>query len=237
MCYNATISFIFGAIGLSTYVYIELFQPYLKSTGIQYVLLFYTIMEFLQSIQYSYVNQCANRMNNMLSEIAYVLVIVQPLMWNLFYYINSVECDKKIFTVGMVLSVIWIVINTLARILYKPENGMTKDHSLFASDISCTKSGRTHLFWEWPSANFKDISANYLTYLLIWFVPAFVSNRFRIASIVLFLFACIGALVSIYVDDRRIIPAVWCYISVPMVIVLIFYMILEEKRGELATRA
>jgi len=59
-------------------------------------LLFYSLMEFLQTVQYFYVNQCSSATNTFLTEIAYVLVIVQPLMWNLFFYYRS---DKNGCTV------------------------------------------------------------------------------------------------------------------------------------------
>lgn len=224
MCYNSTISFAFAAVGLSTSIYIQVFQPALASTRIHYILLFYTAMEFLQSIQYYFVNQCHNIINRFLTEVAYVLVIVQPFMWNLFFYINSNGCDTQIFIVGMTLALIWLFLNIVSRLFYTPNNALSPHASIFASHSSCTKQNTSHLFWQWPSANFNDLTPNYLMYLLIWFIPGMVSKEFRIPSIVTALFACIGAMMSIYANEIYIWPSVWCYISVPMVITLIVYM-------------
>jgi hypothetical protein len=53
MCYSSETSLSFGIIGICSYLYIELYEPKLNKTGIQYLLLFYSFMEFLQSFQYS----------------------------------------------------------------------------------------------------------------------------------------------------------------------------------------
>lgn len=224
MCYNATMSLTFGIIGLFTSIYIALFCPTLNKTYIHYILLFYTTMEFLQTFQYNYVNQCNNIINIVLTEIAYILVIVQPLIWNIFFYINTKLCEKQIFIVGIILGIIWMIINLLSRLLYMPQNGKINNNSIFASNKTCTKINKSHLFWKWTSADFGDMTANYLMYLLIWFIPAFVSKSFRILSFITFIFAIIGLIMSLYANELNIWPSVWCYISVPMIISVIIYL-------------
>ena len=61
-------------------------------------------MELLQGIQYYYVNQYFNKMNIILTECAYLLVIVQPLFWNIYFYYNSDKYDKYIFMTAICLS-------------------------------------------------------------------------------------------------------------------------------------
>ena len=97
MCYNSEISFSFATVGILTTAYIYAYKSDLTKTGIQYILLFYAFMELLQGFQYFFVNQCSNAVNVFLTEVAYILVIVQPLMWNSFFYFNSPEKDKVIF--------------------------------------------------------------------------------------------------------------------------------------------
>uniref|UniRef100_A0A6C0B7J4 Uncharacterized protein n=1 Tax=viral metagenome TaxID=1070528 RepID=A0A6C0B7J4_9ZZZZ len=75
------------------------------------LLLFYSGMEILQGIQYYIVNECNNPINKLLTEVAYLFVLLQPLMWNFFYYTNSEKCEKNIFVTGMALSLSWIIVN------------------------------------------------------------------------------------------------------------------------------
>lgn len=218
-------SFSFGFAGLAAIAYIIAYVPKLSQMYIPAILLFYTIMEFLQGVQYGLVNQCDSRTNQLLTEFAYVLVILQPLMWNTFFYINSTGCEKQIFLTGIAFSGIWIIVNLAARIMYTPANAQTREMSVFSSDtVSCTKKRASHLFWQWPSANFGDLTANYLIHLMIWFIPALLSTTFRWPAVILVLSAGLGAAASYIANEPEIFAAVWCYISVPIVILLSIYI-------------
>lgn len=225
MCYNAPMSFSFGALGIATALYLMYFNPQLKYKYVMMVLLFYTCMEFLQGVQYFFVNQCSNRVNRILTEFAYLLVILQPLMWNLFFYLNSSSCDKFVFKTGMALSFLWLVFNLGARLMYHknmdPNDVQTKNMSAFAGPQVCTKKKASHLYWEWTSANIRDFTATYLWYLLLWFIPPLLVAQHRVAAYVMILFALVGCLMAYVSGEPYIFASAWCYISVPMIVALI----------------
>ena len=235
MCYSSETSLSFGIIGLCGYLYIELYEPKLSKTGIQYLLLFYSFMEFLQSFQYYYVNQCSNILNQISTEIAYILVIVQPFIWNIYFYFNSTSCEKLIFKTAIILCLVWMFMNILSRVLYKkwgepniPEN------SIFASDSVCTKTRKSHLYWVWTSTNLQEFNANFLTYLMLWFIPGLVSTTHFYKSILVMLGGLTGAIIQlIYIPDlielKHVITAIWCYISVPIVMVVILQSSLKRN--------
>ena len=235
MCYSSETSLSFGIIGISAYLYIEWYEPKLSKTGIQYILLFYSMMEFLQSFQYYYVKQCSNIINQISTEIAYILVIVQPLIWNIYFYFNSTECEKLIFKSAIMLCLVWIFMNILSRVLYKkwgepniPEN------SVFASDSVCTKTRKSHLYWVWTSTNLQELNANFLTYLMLWLIPALTSTTHFYKSIILILGALTGAIIQfIYIPDlmelKYVFTSAWCYISVPIVIVIILQSMVKHN--------
>uniref|UniRef100_A0A6C0IEZ5 Uncharacterized protein n=1 Tax=viral metagenome TaxID=1070528 RepID=A0A6C0IEZ5_9ZZZZ len=226
MCYNSEMSFIFAAIGSIVIMYIYFSQNKIKDTGIQYILIFYTLMEILQGIQYFYINQCSNIWNKILTEIAYVLVILQPLIWNVYYFSNSNFCDKNIFITAIWFSIVWITVNVLSRLLYDKNifNNMTKLNSFFASNKVCTKQKKSHLYWEWPSANFYDFNANFFSYLMIWFIPALISTKFRSTSIIVIISALLAGAASIYANEGITFTALWCYVSVPIVLAVLCNM-------------
>ena len=226
MCYSASISFFFTVVGLLTAAWIAK-DP--KSEKLFLVpLLFYTLMEFLQTVQYFYVNQCSSTTNNFLTEIAYVLVIVQPLMWNLFFYYRSEKngCDRKIFSVGIAFAALWMMVDVLSRFMYHPQNKIKQRAFSPPNNTkyrACTRSiGSSHLFWNWTSADFQDLNANYLMYLMIWFIPALLTTTQRSQSLLMILCAAVGFYISYISGNVYTFPSVWCYISVPMIIVLLY---------------
>lgn len=232
MCYNSEISFTFATVGILTTAYIYAYKKDLTKTGIQYILLFYTFMELLQGIQYFFVNQCSNAVNVFLTEVAYVLVLVQPLMWNSFFYFNSPEKDKNIFLVAIGLFAVWMAVDVAARFMYgKTDRNKTKETQSLASDKVCTKKQKTHLYWEWTSANFGEYNATALSYFMIWFIPALFSSKFRSTSIAIFGFALVAAALAYANDEFFTFPSLWCYISVPIFLfILLNYMFFARHK-------
>uniref|UniRef100_A0A6C0JMS6 Uncharacterized protein n=1 Tax=viral metagenome TaxID=1070528 RepID=A0A6C0JMS6_9ZZZZ len=228
MCYSSNMSFSFATVGIIAAIYIKYYDNF-NYKYLELLLLFYSIMEILQGIQYYYVNQCSNIYNILMTEFAYILVIVQPFMWNFFYYKNSTGCDKQIFITGMALSVCWAFTHILTRLLYTKENGMKYKDSVYGSDTVCTKKNKSHLYWQWTSANFFDLNPSILMYLLIWFVPALISIKHRYTSIILILSFLLSLIVSIYNNEMFLVTSLWCYISVPIVLAIIYNIIIKNK--------
>jgi hypothetical protein len=229
MCYNPKISLFFFFIGFFAVLYIQILSPRLRSTKIQFVLLFYSFMELLQSIQYHYVNQCDNKINVFLTEIAYIFVIVQPLIWNFYFYINSNIIEKQIFFTAIVLSLCWMAVNLTSRFLYKSKlwpHVQTKQNSLIAGDRVCTKAKLTsHLYWEWTSANFFELNANFLQFLLLWFIPGLLVAKHRIINMIVAFSAILAGIVSVKKGETFTFISLWCYVSVPTVLATLFGII------------
>jgi hypothetical protein len=187
-------------------------------------------MELLQGIQYFFVNQCSNAVNIFLTEVAYVLVLVQPLMWNSYFYLNSPEKDKNIFAVAIASFAVWMTFDVAARFMYgKTERNKTKKTQSLASDKVCTKKQKTHLYWEWTLADFGEYNATALSYFMIWFVPALVSEKFRSTSIAIIAFAAFAATLAHINGEFFTFPSLWCYISIPIFMCVFFKFIFIDK--------
>jgi hypothetical protein len=193
-------------------------------------------MEFLQGIQYFFINDCDSFYNYFLTEIAYILVILQPLIWNIFFYFNTINNESSLFSTAIWFCILWIIVNILSRILYNTNysNSQTKETSIHASNRVCTKqvSSKSHLYWEWTSANFYDLNANYLQYLMLWFIPALISSKFRLISIILIISALISLFIANHMTSLKnelfIIPSLWCYFSAPIVLVVILSLLYNK---------
>jgi len=230
MCYNSEISFAFATVGILTTAYLYAYKKDLTKTGIQCILLFYAFMELLQGFQYFFVNQCSNAVNIFLTEVAYALVLVQPLMWNSYFYFNSPEKDKNIFTVAIALFAVWMIFDVAARFMYgKTESNKLNKNVILASDKVCTKKQKTHLYWEWTSANFGEYNATVLSYFMLWFVPALLSEKFRSTSIAIMVFAVFAGTLAHLNGEFFTFPSLWCYISVPIFMGIFFKYIFIDK--------
>lgn len=229
MCYSSEISFTFFAIGIVLFGYIYTAVPSLRITNVHWVVLFYTLMELLQTVQYWSVNECDRLVNYYLTEVAYLFVIVQPLMWNVYFCQRSVGREKSIFITAIAMSACWMVVNLLSRMLYNPTyNPQTETHSVFAGNRVCTRKMQSHLYWEWTSYNLGDFTPSYLTYLMLWFIPGFTSSHYK-TNLVSASLAVIGAIMTYHAGEPFIFASAWCYISVPMMGLIVVNVCLFGK--------
>ena len=221
MCYNAEISCAFFVVGAALVAYIYTATPRLRATNIHWVVLFYTLMELLQTVQYWTVNECDKSANYYLTEVAYVFVILQPLMWNVYFYKISCERERSAFFSAIAMSLCWMAVNLLSRALYDPAyNPQTKEHSAFANGLVCTRKQRSHLYWEWTSYNLADFTPNYLMYLVLWLVPGLTTSHYR-TNLVTAALALVGFFMAHRAGEVFIFPSAWCYISVPMMALIV----------------
>lgn len=230
MCFSPKISFSFFIIGsvLAVYSYLT---PILREYYMHILFAFYALMELLQTVQYKYVNQCSNPVNKLLTEIAYVLVIVQPLMWNIVFYLRTKsKTGKTIFMLTIILFLVWMAANISLRLGYNGDNRLNKC-GIFNNDTTCTKrdSSTSHLYWQWTTAHYRDMTANYFMYFVLWFVPALLVNETMITSIGLIIGALAGLLLTIKYGVTIVeFPSTWCFISVPLFLLAIVHMVLRK---------
>jgi hypothetical protein len=193
----------------------------MKEDKFYLIIAFYTLMEILQAFQYSYVNQCESPINIILTNFAYILVIVQPLMWNIYFY-NKItsQKDKGIFILAIALCLIWILLNIYLRLTYTPKFNEYNKCGLFNNTKTCTlkDTPTSHLYWKWTTAHYHDFTANLFMYLCIWFIPALLVSDTRFTSIYLILGAIAGFLLTrTYGNSDFEIPSIWCFISIPII--------------------
>ena len=119
--------------------------------------------------------------------------------------------------------------NILSRLLYKKAFvSQTQQNSAFASDKVCTRKINSHLYWTWTSANFYELNANYLFYLMIWLVPALISKSNFYYALILILGGIFGAIYGYKNNSEELFftfASSWCFISVPIMLFIIFYML------------
>ena len=232
MCFTPKISGTLALIGIIMTVVAYQVKEY-RAKYFYIITGFYTLMEILQTIQYAYVNECENPINKFLTEVAYLLIIVQPLLWNSLFYLRSTnQNDKRIFKVAIVMCIIWIVGNIYSRIGYRPDKEKQFTKCGFSyGDKTCTyrKTDSSHLYWKFQTRHFPDINANYFMYFVLWFVPALFVKETWFTSMFLMTSALIGFLLTLrYSATIFEFPSIWCYISIPVIITGFIHIYFSE---------
>jgi hypothetical protein len=191
------------------------------------IILFYTAMELLQTIQYSYADQCNTRMNFVLTIIAHILVCVQPALWN-WYRIKKNKNTVPIFRAFFWAGIVFVVFYTASLLygLYSPD-AIFPLEEMNVSPITCTIQGPSHICWMLPYASFKGLEPNYFTYVLIWFFPTLYEDKAVVIKVIFWLSQII--LVGLTTLSSHENNSVWCLWSIPLIIL---FSILQYSTGK-----
>ena len=238
MCFNQKYSATFAILGIISLLVIRNNPP--KGNNLLYIpIIFYTLMEILQTFQYSYVNKC-DSMNKFLTEISYILILVQPLMWNLIFLFKKRNPSLTSFHIGIlycavVLCIIWILAHVLRRFKayssYNPSKYKNEMNELTSGSNTCTyKEDNQHLYWNYELFSQPGIDANWFMYLALWFIPGLLVPGEKIT-----IFTLVAGFVGSFLyikfknHNRHIVPSLWCLSSGPTLALNVFlYSILKN---------
>lgn len=233
MCYNQPMSILFSSLGAWATLY-TFKNKVLRNNYLHLITGFYTIMELSQALEYTYVNQCGGMINKVLSEFAYLLVIVQPLLFHTVGYLrNNNSDDRKIFKVSITMFLVWMFCNIYSRLIYSEETDPGFKWSYLYSNNTCIMrhTNTSHLYWQWAAQNMYDYHANFFSYLLIWFIPPlFVKKERKIHTTVILSFI-VGTFLTMLNNRWEEHASIWCFVSIPVSVVnlLMFNYVLMKK--------
>ena len=229
MCFSWRMSLAFAAAGAAATAYAALDRR-LRAEYLPVLLAFYTAMEALQTAQYMFVNECSDRRNQLLTEVAYVLVIVQPLLWNVVYYLRTER--NPIFLCASAMCVLWILVSVFCRATYAGAENDKRCSFFHRGDRPCTmQDDGGHLYWSWPSAYYRDMNASFFMYLVLWFVPALFVAKTRPTALVTMLGAALSLAVTLHMGKANMIefPSTWCLFSIPILVSCIALTLASSK--------
>ena len=233
MCFSWRMSLTFAAAGAAATVYAALDRR-LRAEYMPVLLAFYTAMEALQTVQYMLVNECSDPRNRWLTEVAYALVVVQPLLWNVVFYLrmsgmsksgrsstssSSSSSSKRVFLCAAAMCVLWILMSVFSRLTYAGEDKDALCSFFHRGETPCTmQDDGGHLYWSWPSRHYRDMNASFFMYLVLWFVPALFVAQTRPTGVVLMIGAALSLAVTVLMGKGNLIefPSTWCLASVPI---------------------
>ena len=230
MCFNQKYSASFALLGLFSLYFFNKNKKYYENNLLYIPLIFYTLMEVLQTAQYNYVNQCDNIMNKLLTEISYILVVVQPFMWNMIFLyrqrkIKLTDFHKGILYCGIILSLIWIIAHIFRRFSFYGNDEYVNE--VTQGKETCTyKKDNEHLYWKYKYNSVYGMDANWFMYLVLWFIPGLLIPGEFLTILTLVLGFALSYMYIIYNSHTRdITPSLWCLTSGPTLFlnIIIYY--------------
>jgi len=195
-------------IGLTTYRYMNNYSWIAMVPSS-----FYTIMEVTQYLQYKVIDDCENIINQYLTLFSWILVWVQPLMWNTIYY-HVTKSNKNVFRFAIALSLVSCMAGLLRVFNFSDFKSFT--HELQIKGRNCTISGKKHLVWNYNAQTFYGLEPNWFVYMLLFFAPVLWVTPYNLGtslfvtklSLLILTIIIIGG-----INDQ--LPSTWCLLSIP----------------------
>ncbi|WBR14491.1 hypothetical protein pkur_cds_316 [Pandoravirus kuranda] len=250
MCYSQPMSAVLAIGGWAIVAWLVIRRRGVETARVPplvYPYAFYALMETLQALQYSVLDQCGRPVNYALTLVAHVLVAVQPCMWNLYRLararaavaaaaraVDVRETQRQrdaaaVFAAAAGMSAVWAVFFTIRLLPPNPVRGvlpatatfttMHTDEIMVGPEV-CTMGGPTHLFWVLPYAARNGLEANFFAYLLLWFYPALHEPR---GALKLAYWMAQVVLVNVTAGSIHELPTVWCALSVPILLLILYF--------------
>ncbi len=214
MCFSQLSSLCFSSIGFITF-----YRFYKNNYPFYYYLhiCFYSFMEFLQFLQYFYVNEC-NSINNVLTKFAYILIWLQPIIYNSYYYLTN-NRYLDVFRYNIILSLFlfyWAMDRMFFHIFHFNPPRLDE---INVGNLTCTYLGNNHLYWKFNLNTNHGLEATYLSYMMFICLPAFWVDKWKKALYLNFTFLSGLILAYGYTRDLEEAISFWCLLSLPYLLI------------------
>jgi len=222
MCWNGEASTVFAALGLGSTAYANHKpEPIVLTTALGY----FSLMELLQAVSYTVVDQCGTPLNDSMTFLGYLHVTFQPFFINavsLFFIAKEVRerIAPYVYAVCFVAAVL-LLLNIYP---FKWAGLCDPEFREMCSGRWCSYYGSVHIAWEFPmNGLFNWIALHkHVNAWLIYLIPAFVlpilygSWRMTLYHIVM---GPIPARIITGSSDE--FAAFWCLLSIMFLLIVI----------------
>ncbi|KAH3744240.1 DUF5765 domain-containing protein [Pelomyxa schiedti] len=229
MCFDQKTSALFAGIGLAvTYVAYRKERNSKNGFGVTIGSAYFFAMEFLQFIQYFWIDECENHINKVLTVVGYMHICFQPFFAHLMTYSLSynentraqIRAVMAMCVGGGVILFSRYLMSPWAHVLPSADRPSTE---WLASDGSlCTYSGNRHLAWAVPLYEATYFVPGTAIHSYMMFMPYFVIRPPKMWILGFFLLMSGPVLASYITDNLQEQASIWCFMSVIQVAVMVF---------------
>jgi len=213
MCWNGQASATLATLGLASTAYVA-YRGEEKSLWMP--LAYFSLMELLQAITYTVIDQCGLPMNQVLTALGSLHIAFQPFFLNAFamhFIPKSVSHRIAPFVYGV--CVFGSIILLLMVYPFPWAGSCHVGRDPFCGEHLCSVSGNWHIAWEAP---LNGLTWAYLGYFLpVFLMPVLYGSwKFILYHVV------VGpGLAWLLTDNMNEWPAVWCLLSIGMLLVVV----------------
>ncbi|WP_068113819.1 DUF5765 domain-containing protein [Tropicimonas marinistellae] len=187
-------------------------------------LAYFTIMEALQAVGYSVVDQCSAPENRTVTLLSYIHIALQPLVLNAFAMEIAPQEVPRHIRRRVLVAAGFMTLLILGRLLPWDALGQCRPGlDVMCGTPMCLVSGDWHIGWQLPlTAQFQPfagalgVDVQFPAYLVAVFLFPLFYGAWRFVA----MHTVAGpALAMLITDDPREMPAVWCLFSIGILLI------------------
>ncbi len=214
MCWSFGASAIFAVIGIACAVHLARKK---ESKLLWIPLAYFAIMEALQAITYFYLGSCSSSGNQLLTFLSYMHIAFQPIFINAFVlYFVPARVRKKIILPVLTLAALATIL-LIVKVYPFEWAGSCAEGTALCGKLLCSYMGNWHLAWSLP---FNDIGGLSMMkyYLIAAFALPLIYGSWKTTIIGLLTGPVLASMLTSNPNEW---PAVWCLISIWIILIAI----------------
>jgi hypothetical protein len=233
MCFDQKSSGGFAALGLFLSIFV---YKRTGNTALAGGIFFFFTMEFLQFVQYFFIDDCDSRVNQVLTLVGFLHICLQPY----FTHVLNTSLTKSERVLGQFRAVKKLALLggalLFARYFFadwqmSPPTEACPSHEWLRGERLCTYSGRFHLAWSVPMYDPTYYSPGSAIHSFLMFAPFFIFNKPMMWVQGAFLFLTGPALAAYVTPNLQEQASIWCFFSISQICVML-WLIRSNLKGE-----
>lgn len=213
MCWNGQASATLATLGFASTTYVAI-KGEDKSLWIP--LAYFSLMEMLQAVTYTVIDQCGLPLNQILTLLGALHIAFQPFFLNAFsmHFIPK-QVRTRISPIVYALCFLGSILMLIKLYPFSWAGTCNIGYEPFCGEHLCSVSGNWHIAWQAPLNNMPW--ANWGYYIPVFVLPVIYGSwRFTLYHII------VGpTLARLLTDNINEWPAIWCLLSIGMLLVVI----------------
>merc|ERR1712137_116785 len=223
MCFNQPMSFAMAAFGLFTS-----YRMYRETRSFRLTagMFFFFTMEFLQGVQYWWIDECDSVVNKVLTMLGLLHIVWQPFFSHFIcsaLAVTQVEKAKyKVILSLCAIGAIWFLMRAVMApwAMYHPSEQCPSTEWLRGNEW-CTFSGQYHLSWSVPMYDQTYFSPGASVHFFLMFAPFMVIDR-KMFVLGGFLLLSGPVLASYITPSLHEQASIWCFYSCVQSAMMVF---------------
>jgi hypothetical protein len=224
MCWNGEASAVVAAIGLGSTAYaVYKREPIVLTTTLCY----FSLMELLQAVAYTVVDQCGTPLNDSMTLLGYLHIAFQPFFINaVSLYFVAKDVRRKVSP--WVYSVCFVSSLLLVLNIYPfPWAGLCEAlYREMCSTRLCSYYGNVHIAWEFPMNgmfNWMKIEGHrHINAWMIYGIPAFILPMLYGSWKMTLYHVLMGPVPAIIITrSSQEMAAFWCLLSIMFLLIVV----------------